>query len=150
MPSIPLFRVLRCARTSFTAAAIILFVADSVQAEQAPQPGLWKVAAKFQLADGTARDQSRSLCFTPAMLSNLAGLAPSACKQTMHRNGFAFTGQIECRAPVGENNAKFELRVSFDTTQHYSGTIRTTGSIDGRAIAASVILEGQRLGECEK
>lgn len=141
---------LRSAAAASSTAAIILLNAGSLAAEEAPQAGLWKLIAKLHLADGTAREQSRSACLTPTMLSNLAEIPSSACKQRVRRDGFALNAQIECRAPEGENKVEFEIQVSFDTPRHYSGTVRGTGSLNGRTIAASITLEGEWIAECGK
>ena len=75
---------------------------------------------------------------------------PASPEEKCTRTQYEWTGrklswQIECS---GQMNMKGGGKINFDTPEHYSGEITSTGSVNGHDFNSTIALDGQRVGDC--
>ena len=116
------------------------------------EPGLWMTTVIQH--GGPPRRNSH--CVTQEEIDGFANLMaqPSRhsgeenCLRTsFHETATAVDWKYAC---TGKFTVTQEGSIKFDRASHYTGTIKTTGSMNGKAINDSSSMEGLRLGACPK
>jgi hypothetical protein len=77
---------------------------------------------------------------------------PSSSEEKCVRTHYEWTGsklnwQMECS---GRMAMKGSGAINFSTPVHYTGKITSTGSVNGHDFTSTILLDGQRIGDCPK
>jgi hypothetical protein len=118
------------------------------------QPGLWRVLSR-PVIDGVAgREQQNTRCLTPADVADLGktfspvgSTVISTCEMVEHElTPQRLKWHLQC---TGQLDMDLTGEFLFDAPEHYSATITTASSMQGRQLQAGrMTVEGQRVGEC--
>jgi len=128
---------------------LAVFVAAAPAAAQAPEirPGLWE----FTMS--AAKGMSQKICFTPAMVKDLKGVAAkgdpaSDCKTSNEKvTGATRTFHVSCTRP-----AKYEADIALTVhgPDHFSMTQEFVADRGGKAQAGKTGFVYRRVGDCQK
>jgi Protein of unknown function (DUF3617) len=140
--------IMRVAALAWSITTVLTVVpAPQSSASDAPQAGLWKITVNHQ--SGNVPAQLQNQCITQDMVNNLGkGFGLPNCKQRSAWDGSTLRSRLDCQDPKATNATVMLLEITFDTPQHYSGSITSIGFASGRSADATVSVEGQRVGAC--
>jgi hypothetical protein len=139
------------------ASVVLIVLGGRPSAADGPQPGLWKITTRSQMAGAPVRESSRTAC-----LSAEAGADPyrlvlgdskpqPGCEQFHELKADTLSWRTECSGGRGISGQGSML---FDTPQHGSGSETVTKSVggmglrEGQTVAMTVTIEGRRIGDC--
>ena len=134
---------------------VLLAFAPVANSAQGPKPGMWKVVTHVT-RDGTATPpDSHTSCVTAEQMKDPGqSIMPhqaspeEKCTRTQYEwTGTRLSWQIEC---TGQMNLKGGGKIVFDTPEHYSGQITSNGSVNGHDFNSTIVLDGQRVGDCKQ
>jgi len=118
------------------------------------QPGLWRILT-HPVIDGVAgREQQNTRCLTPADVADLdktfspiGGTVNSTCEMVEHElTPGRLKWHLQC---TGQLDMDLTGEFLFDAPEHYSATVTTASSMQGRRLQAGrMTVEGQWVGEC--
>jgi hypothetical protein len=147
-----MMRRLSLAGSALAIGALLMLVRPANAAE-GPKPGLWKVVTHVTREGATAPPDSHTSCVTADQMKDPGQSImpqPASPEEKCTRTQYEWTGrklswQIECS---GQMNMKGGGKINFDTPEHYSGEITSTGSVNGHDFNSTIALDGQRVGDC--
>jgi hypothetical protein len=136
-------------------AAMFLAVAPCTYAADGPQPGMWKVMTRVIRDGTTTKSDSHTSCVTADQIKDPGKSLmpqPSSSEEKCVRTHYEWTGsklnwQMECS---GRMAMKGSGAINFSTPEHYTGKITSTGSVNGHDFTSTILLDGQRIGDCPK
>ncbi len=148
-------RNLRQPFVTFLAAAMLILLGLVQRAEAAPKPGLWKVVTHISRNGANSPPDTHTSCVTAEQMKDPGKtIMPqqSSADEKCNRTHYEWTGsklswQIQCTGPL---TMKGGGNILFDTPDHYFGKITSVGSISGQGFTSTILLEGQRVGDCPK
>jgi hypothetical protein len=122
-------------------------------------PGMWKTSMTLHHGATAALPQIRTHCVTQKDIDDFAnGLmlksenfpAESCQRTSFHESASEVDWKYEC---TGRATITREGSIKFDTTSHYTGTLKMTGTMMGTnmlntVIDESSVMEGTRIGAC--
>jgi Protein of unknown function (DUF3617) len=124
-------------------------------ADDGLQPGLWKVVTRPEVNAVQAPAEVKTRCLKPDDARDLERtFAPeyrvqgSTCERmNVQWSEHKLSWRVQCTGPLSMDVAG---TYEFDTPQHYTGVVTLLGSMAGREMRSRTVLEGERIGECEK
>ena len=130
----------------------LLATASLTAAASGPRPGLWKVSTHV-VRDGVSSDpDTQSNCVTPDQVKDPSkSLMPpdspdEKCVRTQYEwTGSKLTWSMVCSGRMALTGGG---DLEFDSPEHYRGNITSTGSYEGREFTSTIVLDGQRVGDC--
>jgi Protein of unknown function (DUF3617) len=154
-PETRIQRNLRSPLVSFLAAAVLISLGLAQRADAAPKPGLWKVVTHISRNGANSPPDTHTSCVTAEQMKDPGKtIMPqqSSADEKCNRTHYEWTGsklswQIQCTGPL---TMKGGGNILFDTPEHYFGKITSVGSISGQGFTSTILLEGQRMGDCPK
>jgi Protein of unknown function (DUF3617) len=149
--------MMRRPRPAASALAIgaLLTLAPTANSAQGPKPGMWKVVTHVTRDGATMPPDSHTSCVTADQMKDPGqSIMPhqaspdEKCTRTQYEwTGSKLSWQIECS---GQMNLKGAGKINFDRPERYSGEITSAGSVNGHDFNSTIVLEGQRVGDCPK
>jgi Protein of unknown function (DUF3617) len=134
------------------AIAAMLALAAYADAAAGPRPGLWKVTTRVSREGVTSEPNSQSSCVTADQMKDPSrSLMPpqspdEKCTRTQYEwTGSKLTWRIQCNGRMATSGGG---DIDFDTPEHYHDKITSSGSVNGHDFASTILLEGERVGEC--
>ncbi len=134
------------------AIAMLLALAAPAHAADGPRPGLWKVTTHV-VRDGVTSDpDTQSNCVTADQVKDPSKslMPPDSPDEKCTRTQYQWTGSKLTWSMVC--NGRMALTgggdLDFDSPEHYRGKITSTGSFNGHDFTSTIVLEGQRVGDC--
>jgi hypothetical protein len=132
--------------------AIFPALAASVWAADGPRPGLWKVTTHV-VRDGVSSDpDTQSNCVTADQVKDpsKALMPPDSPDEKCTRTQYEWTGSklkwsMVCSGRMALTGGG---DLDFDSPEHYRGKITSTGSFSGHDFTSTIVLEGERVGDC--
>ena len=118
------------------------------------QPGLWRILTHPVIDGAAGREQQNTRCLTPAdvadpekTFSPVGSTVNSTCEMVEHElTPQRLKWHLQC---TGQLDMDLTGEFLFDAPEHYSATITTASSMQGRQLQAGrMTVEGQRVGEC--
>jgi hypothetical protein len=114
------------------------------------RPGLWKFSETTQ-AVATEPPHTFQRCLTPSDVKNFGdNFIPAQGQRLTDKVRCEVTAFSETRSAInwtyrcaGESNLISVGSINFDSPSHYSGIIKTSGTMSG-----SLLIEGTRIGSC--
>jgi hypothetical protein len=148
-------RILRHPFVSVLAAAMLISLGIAQRADAAPKPGLWKVVTHISRNGATSPPDTHTSCVTADQMKDPGKtIMPqqSSANEKCNRTHYEWTGsklswQIQCTGPLAMKGGG---NILFDTPEHYVGKITSVGAINGQGFTSTILLEGQRVGDCPK
>jgi Protein of unknown function (DUF3617) len=139
----------------FLAAGMSISLGLVQRADAAPKPGLWKVVTHISRNGANSPPDTHTSCVTAEQMKDPGRtIMPqqSSADEKCNRTHYEWTGsklswQIQCTGPL---TMKGGGNILFDTPEHYIGKITSVGSIRGQGFTSTILLEGQRVGDCPK
>jgi Protein of unknown function (DUF3617) len=136
------------------ALAAILVISAQGAAVAGPRPGLWKVTTRLD-HDGTmSAPDTQTNCVTAEQIKDPGKslMPPDSPEEKCKRTKYDWTGDrlswsLQCS---GQMAISGNGEIDFDTPEHYRGKITSTGAVNGHPFVSTIMLEGQRVGECPK
>ena len=117
-----------------------------------PRPGMWKVTTRVNREGATSEPNSQTNCVTVAQMKDPGQslMPPDTADEKCTRTHYEWTGaklnwRMQCSGKMAMSGGG---DIVFDTPEHYRGKITTTGSINGHDFTSTIMLEGERVGEC--
>lgn len=147
-------RLSRLAASAIALAALFA-LSPRANAAEGPTPGLWKVTTRVSRNGATLKPDSHTSCVSADQLKDPGkSLMPaqSSPEEKCARTQYEWTGRklswrIECTGRMAMNGGG---NIDFDSPEHYTGKITSAGSFNGHDFDSTIMLEGERLGECPK
>jgi hypothetical protein len=148
-------RNLRHPFVGFLAASMLISIGLAQRADAAPKPGLWKVVTHISRNGATSPPDTHTSCVTAEQMKDPGKtIMPqqSSANEKCNRTHYEWTGsklswQIQCTGPLAMKGGG---NILFDTPEHYVGKITSVGAINGQGFTSTILLEGQRVGDCPK
>lgn len=140
---------------SALAIGALLTLAPLARAAEGPKPGMWKIVTRVTRDGAATPPDSHMSCVTADQMKDPGqSIMPhqaspeEKCTRTQYEwNGSKLRWQIECS---GQMNLKGAGKIDFDTPEHYNGEITSSGAVNGHDFNSTIVLEGQRIGDCPK
>jgi hypothetical protein len=146
--------VLTIRQAAAPALALLVLVATASARADGLQPGMWRILT-HPVIDGVAgREQENTRCLTPAdvadpekTFSPVGSTVNSTCQMVEHElTAGRLKWHLQC---TGQLDMDLTGEFLFDAPEHYSATITTASSMQGRQLQAGrMTVEGRRVGEC--
>jgi hypothetical protein len=134
------------------AALATVALMTSARAQNAPQPGLWKMTVTTQSAGRPAVKAAQNTCITPEHVkkqqegSESGAAAQRNCQRVkFERSATGMTMRYKCS---GELAMEMTTTYAYDGPQHYTVAMKATGARAGKAIASTTTIDARRIGEC--
>jgi hypothetical protein len=132
-----------------------MLCASASRAEAAPKPGLWKVITHVTRNGVASSPDSHTSCITADQMKDPGKtiMPPqSSADEKCVRSHYQWTGtklswQVQCTGPLAMTGGG---NIIFDLPEHYVGKITSAGTVNGHAFNSTILLEGERLGDCPK
>ncbi len=134
--------------------ALAAVLSASLAHAEGLQPGLWRILTHPVIDGAAGREQQNTRCLTPAdvadpdkTFSPVGSTVNSTCQMVEHElTPGRLKWHLQC---TGQLDMDLTGEFLFDTPEHYSATITTASSMQGRRLQAGrMTVEGQRVGEC--
>ena len=132
--------------------AALIASATLAGAADGPRPGMWKVTTRVNREGTTSEPNSQTNCVTAAQMKDPGQslMPPDTADEKCTRTHYEWTGaklnwRMQCSGKMAMSGGG---DIVFDTPEHYRGKITTTGSINGHDFTSTIMLEGERVGEC--
>lgn len=139
-------------RTRIIALAVLLVPVVGVADDFMALPGLWKTSTQEGAAGPeTAGPQILWHCVDEdqdpwTAFARLPDAAEMSCTRArQERTSTSLTWKIEC---TGAAAVTSEGSIVFDSPQHYTGTVRFTGTLLGYPLRTVTQIEGKRYAAC--
>ena len=148
MPLIRRIVLLAAAVFAFFACTASLVLADGIDA------GLWKITSRTETGGVIGPPHESSKCLPREAVNDIAGtFSPDAhtinsvCAPIdMTYTGKKLTWRLVCK---GQLNMELDGEFNFDTTHHYTATVRSKASMAGQImIDSQQMIEAQWVSEC--
>jgi len=132
--------------------AMSFALALTARAADGPRPGLWKVTTHV-IRDGVTSDpDTQSNCVSADQVKDPSkSLMPpdspdEKCTRTQYQwTGSKLTWSMVCSGRMALTGGG---DLEFDSPEHYHGKITSTGSFNGHDFTSTIVLDGQRAGDC--
>jgi hypothetical protein len=132
--------------------AALTLSATLAAAGSGPRPGLWKVTTRVSHEGTTSEPNSQTNCVTAEQMKDPSKslMPPDTADEKCTRTQYQWTGTIlnwrmQCSGKIAMSGGG---DITFDNPDHYRGKIATTGSVNGHEFTSTIMLEGERVGEC--
>ena len=126
--------------------------ATLVDAAEGPRAGLWKVTTRVSREGTVSAPSSQTNCVTADQMKDPSKslMPPNTAEEQCTRTQYQWTGTVlNWRMQCSGNMAMSGTGdITFDTPEHYRGSITTTGSVNGSDFTSTILLEGGRVGDC--
>jgi hypothetical protein len=133
-------------------AMVSLTAAKDIKAEElAALPGLWKTTIKTGTTGNAVPSQVSWRCVAEdadpwISYARLPVLPHESCeRKDFVRTSTSLTWRLDC---TGEFEVINEGSIIFDSAQHYTGTVKLTGTLMGYPIDDTLRLEGEHRAAC--
>jgi hypothetical protein len=139
-------------------ALVAAFCLLAVPARAMPlEPGEWQGTETGTENGEAAKPETTTGCVTSAdtkdlvkTLSSLKEIAGNKCKAVqLQDNGSKLTFKLECGAS-DVLSIVVDTTINFDNSRHYSGTVKSTVRIAGKATSSDKQFDSKWIGPCTK
>lgn len=138
----------RLFRSAAVAAAVLSLYAPAWAQTPELRPGLWE----FTMSGGGAQGIKQNVCFTPAMVKDITGIAAkggaaSDCKTANEKlSGKSRTFDVSCTKP---QKYDAHIAVTVESPESFAMAQDYTSEFNGQKQQGSMKMTYRRLGECK-
>ncbi len=117
------------------------------------EPGAWKITVNVTRDGQPDAPRTNTTCVTKDQVQDLStrlsaprGSPGEKCVRTsFNETDSTLDWKYQC---TGEFSINSDGSIKFDSPTHYTGTMKTAGTVMGHSIDSSSTMEGTRIGDC--